>query len=280
LKKVDLDGHIVICGDNFKIGSVIRSIISASDLSPPELVLVNAYSEAEINDLIERFPEAPIRYVHGDYTLESALERASIAKASSAIILADPGPENNAKPDDRTLIALLAIKSMSGDVRVCAELLDDASEVHLRRAGVDQIILSGEFSGFLLANAVMSPGLPQALKEIMVVGYGSDIRRRKMPGDLVGKTFRDATLEFYDRYGNILIGVVTEKKSFNLDSMLTGDNSVIDDFIRRKFEEAGRSLEVESKGLITVRINPGKDYVISEDDHAVIITSPQEKAII
>ncbi|MCD6308022.1 MAG: ion transporter, partial [Candidatus Latescibacteria bacterium] len=109
LKKVDLDGHIVICGYNFKIESVIRSIISVSDMLPPEMVLVNTHPEADINDLIERFPEAPIRFVHGDYTLETALVRASISKASSAIILADPGPDNTEKPDDRTLIALLAI---------------------------------------------------------------------------------------------------------------------------------------------------------------------------
>ncbi len=280
LKKVDLTGHIVICGFNFKIESVLRSIISASEMAPPELVLVNTHSEAAVNDLIERFPEAPIRFVHGDYTLESSLDRASISKASSAIILADPGEDGQGKADDRTLIALLAIKSMAPEVRVCVELLEDSSEVHLRRAGVDQIILSGEFSGFLLANAVMSPGLPQAMKEMMVVGLGSDIRRRKLPADLVGKTFREAAFDFFDRFGMILVGVVTEKKSFNMDTILTADNSAIDDFIRRKFEEAGRSLQVESKGLITVRINPGKDYVISEDDNAIVITSKQEKTVI
>ena len=279
LKKINSEGHIVICGYNFKIERVIKSIINASPLSPPEMVLVNAHPEAEITDLIERFPEAPIRFVHGDYTMESSLERAAIKKACSAIILADPGPENASKPDDRTLLAVLAIKSMSQEMRVCVELLDEASEVHIMRAGVDQIILSGEFSGFLLANSVMSPGIPQALKEIMFVDVGSDIQRDKIPADLVGKTFQEAAREFYDRFGVILVGVVTEKKTFNLDTVLTGDKGAIDDFIRRKFEEAGRSLEVESKGLVSVHINPGKDYIISEYDYAIVITSKGEKSL-
>lgn len=278
LKKVELDRHIVVCGFNFNLERVIKSIISSSQGASPEIVLVNAQDESDINALIERFPEVPIRFVYGDYTHESTLNRASISKAASAIILADPGPDKTSKPDDRTLLTVLAIKSMSQDLRVCVELTDSANEVHLRRAGVDQIIVSGEFSGFLLANSVLSPGLPQVMKEMMYVSMGSDIRRAPMPRDMVGRTFREATHDFLDRSGEILVGVITEKKTFNLDTVLTGDKGAIDDFIRRKFEEAGRSLEVESKGLVTVKVNPGKDYVISEDDYAVIITAKKGPA--
>lgn len=280
LKKIELDGHIVLCGYNFNIERVIKSIISASPVSPPEIILVNEHDEAEITNLIERFPETPIRFVNGDYSLESTLNRASITNASSAIILADAGPDGTAKPDDRTLLTVLAIKSMSQEVRVCVELLDDTSEVHLRRAGVDQIILSGEFSGFLLANAVMSPGIPQALKEIMYVDVGSEILREKMPSGLIGKTFREAAVEYLERSGLILIGVITEKKSFSLDTILDPEEGAIDEFIKRKFDEAGRSLETESKSRITVKINPGNDYIISEYDYAIIITSDKEKTVV
>ncbi len=48
---------------------------------------------------------------------------------------------------------------------------------------------------------------------------------------------------------------------------------VIDSFIRRKFEEAGRSLEVETKGRIAVSMNPGKDYRITSNDFAVILAA-------
>ena len=272
LKKVELEGHIVICGYNFNIERVIRSIIRISKLPLPKIVLISDHPESEMTSLIERFPEASIRFVHGDYTMESTLDMASVIKASAAIILADPGSDGSAKPDDRTLITALAIKSLSQDVRVCVELLDAASEVHLKRAGVDQIILSGEFSGFLLANAVVSPGIPQALKEIMFVNIGSDMRRIEIPNDIVGKSFREAAIEFFDRFSMVLLGVITEKKSFSLETILAGEKDAIDDFIRRKFEEAGRSLEIEAKGRITININPGKDYIITKEDHAVVLT--------
>ena len=110
------------------------------------------------------------------------------------------------------------------------------------------------------------------MKEIMFVDIGSDMRRIEIPNDIVGKSFREAAIEFFDRFSMVLLGVITEKKSFSLETILAGEKDAIDDFIRRKFEEAGRSLEIEAKGRITININPGKDYIITKEDRAVVLT--------
>ncbi len=273
LQKVNRNHHVVVCGYNGNIEGVLDGIIAASPRSVPDIVLINTRSDTENSGLIERFPEANIRFVSGDYTSEPVLYRASLEKASSVIILADPGPDEHSKPDDRTLLAALAVKSVSRNVEVCAELLDDANEAHLRRAGVDQIVLSGEFSGFLLSSSVMTPGITQAIREIMRTDTGNPIRRVPFPPDLVGGTFHAAAVAFLEREDTVLLGVITERKSFNMEDFLSGDESVIDSFIRRKFEEAGRSLEVETKGRLVVSMNPGKDYRITPNDFAVVLNS-------
>jgi len=278
LKKIDLEKHIAICGFNNNIENVIQGIINAAGKSVPEIVLINAFPESEITSLIERFPEVSIHFVSGDYTSESTLLRASISKVSSVIILADPGPERTDKPDDRTLITTLAIKSMSKNIEICAEVVDAKSVSHLRRAGIDQIVILGEFSGFLLANAVMSPGIPLALRKIINIKDGSDIRREVISSEFVGKTFRELGMDFINRYDYVLIGIVTEKKSFDMENILAGESSAIDTFIRRKFDEAGRSLEIESKGRFSVNVNPGKNYRITEDDYAIVLTPAKEEA--
>ncbi len=277
LKKIELNNHLVICGFNDKIESVIQGIKNSVNKTIPDIVLINSQPESEISDLTERFPDIILHFVYGDYTSESTLLRASIAKASSVIILADPGLENTSKPDDRTLLSVLTIKSMTKELEVSAEVLDSSSVPHIKRAGVDQIVVSGEFSGFLLANAVMSPGVPQALRDI-IVKEGSDIQRINMPDNLIGKTFVFAVMEFIDKFGQLLIGIITEKKSFNMENVLTSETSAIDAFIRRKFDEAGRSLEIESKGRFTVQINPGKDYKITEFDYAIVLTPIRAEA--
>ena len=139
-------------------------------------------------------------------------------------------------------------------------------------------MLSGEFNGFLLSSAVISPGIAQAVREIMHIREGSSLMRVPVPKDIVGKTFNDAVVEFLKRSGSILIGVITEKKTFNMEEMLTSESNAIDEFIRRKFSEAGRNLEIESKGRVSVHINPGRDYRITEYDYAVILTPEKEES--
>ncbi len=270
LERIDTQDHIIICGFNRNIVGVIQSIRTAAGGSVPTVVLINDHPESVIAEVVDQFPGMPIRFVTGDYTLEGTLRRAAVTKAAAVLILAEAGREDS-KPDERTLLATLAIKSLVETIRVCVELQDAANEVHLRRAGVDYIVFSSEYNGFLLANAVLSPGIPQAIRDLMQGGDGGGLMRRPMPGDLVGMSFRDAVVQFMDRHGMILVGVVTEKRSFNLESIMSGQGDAIDDFIRRKFEEAGRSIKLEARGRFAVHLNPGHDYVIGEDDHAVVI---------
>lgn len=272
LKKIDLNRHVVICGYNYNIDRVIIGIVAANSQEIPEIVLVNSHPDAEVTALIERFPEATIRFVSGDYTMESTLRRAAAEKASAVIILADPGPDGTAKPDDRTLLATLTIKSLSHEIEVCAEIIDFASEEHLRRAGVDQVVLSGEFNGFLLSSSVISPGISQVIREITTIREGSTLKRVSFPRDMIGMSFKDAIVKFLNHNGSILIGIITEKKTFNMEEMLSSESNAIDEFIRRKFDEAGRSLEIESKGRISVHVNPGSDYRISEYDYAIVLS--------
>ena len=102
----------------------------------------------------------------------------------------------------------------------------------------------------------------------------------QIPKDIVGKTFNDAVVDFLQRDGSILVGVITEKKTFDMEEMLSSESNAIDEFIRRKFSEAGRNLEVESKGRVSVHINPGKDYRITEYDYAVILTPKNEESVL
>ena len=96
--------------------------------------------------------------------------------------------------------------------------------------------------------------------------------------NLIGKTFRETAIEFIDHHNYVLLGIITEKKSFTLEKVLSGETTTIDTFIRRKFDEAGRSIEIEAKGRLIVNINPGKDYTITEDDSAIVLTPKKEEA--
>ena len=88
------------------------------------------------------------------------LRKASVQQCRSCILLPDEsGVSGASNADERTILAALAVKSIAGDAAVRAAILKAESEQHLRRAEVDDVVLHGEFTGFLLAASSDSGGL-------------------------------------------------------------------------------------------------------------------------
>jgi hypothetical protein len=56
----------------------------------------------------------------------------------------------------------------------------------------------------------------------------------------------------------------------NISDILSDDYSYLDQFIRRKFEEAGRGLTEENR--INVQINPLSETIIDSKDFLILIS--------
>jgi len=168
---------------------------------------------------------------------------------------------------------VLAIKTIAPKVRVSAEIIDRNNLPHLRRAKVDDVIVRGEYSGFFLASSILAPGLPQVMQELMSYGNKMQMVRRPIPGEYVGRQFRQLATHFRSQRNALLIGILSETKSLDLDEVLAGDTSAIDQFIKQKFAEAG---EAEGSERVKVELAPPDDYVIQKQDVAVLISPEQE----
>jgi voltage-gated potassium channel len=165
----------------------------------------------------------------------------------------------------------LAIKALNREVKVIAEALDPENEPHLRRANVDDVIVSGEYSGFILAACTLSPGLDLAIRELMTVEVENDLMVNPIPEGVRGKTFKDLHTWFRDRKA-LLVGVIVEEKVLNLEDVLVDDFSAIDQFIRSTFTAAGKDMIAHGKGKTEVVLNPPDDRVIGPNDAAIIIS--------
>lgn len=276
LEAVKAIDHVVICGWNHNGERILEGFKSQSPRFENTIVLVNELAEDRIQEILYRFSTLNLKFISGNYTSEATLARANIKFAKSAVILADWTTDTAEKSDEKCILATLTIKSMAPKTWVSAELMDAENRPHLKRASADEIIVDGEYSGYLLTAATLSPGITNVVRELMTFGYGSEIWHRKIPPQFVGKTFEELARHYLDTSGEILIGVITRQKSIALEDVLKDDFSQIDEFIKRKFEQAGKktlSQEVESVG---VKVNPGREYVISDSDLAVVISAPKE----
>ncbi|MFH0800984.1 MAG: potassium channel family protein [bacterium] len=277
LESVTSTEHIVICGWNEYVQEILDGII-LSGQARNEIILINELSEEEMSNFRFNYAKSlSLSFIHGDYTSESVLTRANVAKADSVIFLADTrGERGLEKADERTILATLAVKSMAPKARVYAEILNRNNVPHLRRARVDDVIVRGEHSGFLLANASLAPGIHQVFKELLDFRAGNNLARMPFPKKFIGKTFKTLSLYLRETERAILVGLVSEVKNIDLDDILSQDSSAIDDFIKATFAEAGEDLNQDNRN-ISINLNPDDSYIIKENEMAVVIMPPGKK---
>ncbi|PKL26429.1 MAG: hypothetical protein CVV47_00410 [Spirochaetae bacterium HGW-Spirochaetae-3] len=270
LQDVRLKGHTVVCGWNAHADSVLDGLETESPDTP--VVLVCGMEPERFDAIKAAHPGLDLRFVRGDHTQEAILRKASVQQCRSCLLLPDEsGGSGASNADERTILSALAIKSISREPSIRAAILKADSEQHLRRAEVDDVVLHGEFTGFLLSASSEDGGLPGAARELLSFSSPSRLRQSPMPLSLVGKTFAEASDWFVRAGAGVLVGVLAKEKPVTLDDILSANSGAIDDFIKRKFAEAAIDIGADQAEGGKARLSPAPDYVIGETDVAFVI---------
>lgn len=269
LQNLTVKNHILICGWNFNVEPLMFSLEMFNADKKNTVVMINEMQEDTINDIILRHKDLNVKFVRGDFGNETVLDRANAKFAKSAIIVPDATRGTISQADEKTLLTVLTLKSINPKIRVFAHVLDQNNVGHIRRANVDDLILSDEFSSFLLASHVMMPGVPQFLESLMDFRKFHKIQPVQIPPEYIGKPAPE--LHDYFRSGQkaIFLGIVTEEKPLEVGDILSGDYSYLDSFIEWKLKQAGRTGQERQK--VRVLINPADDYIIDKKDRALIL---------
>lgn len=271
LETIKFKDHIVLCGWNNNAEEVIAGLLRSMPAKKLRLVIINELSEDEVETLKYKYQDHDFRFLRGNFVHEDVLGRANIAQARSAILLADTsGQHSLEKADERTILGTLAIKSIAPEVKTCAELLHLENKQHLRRANVDEIIVRGEHIGNLLASATSSPGLPQVISRLLSLDEENKLWKVEIPSRFIGKPVAEFSTYLKEKHQALLIALLSEWKGLALENILTADLSGIDQFIKRKFEEAEKDY-FGKKDRIVVTLNPEDDLLLGEEHSAVVI---------
>jgi len=276
LKKIELTDHFVICGWNDTSERILRDFQALANKLKEKIcvVLVNELDIDTLNELQFTYSSKnfEIDFMRGNFTHEQVLEKANVKKAQSVTIMADESGNNSRQnADERSVLAAYSISNLNPNTEISVELMNQNNEQYLKRINVRTIIIHGQFNSFMLVNAALFPGVPQAAREMMNFDFINDITTRNIPPSMTGKTFFDLMNMFREKDKSILIGIISETKKLTIDDFLSDDPSSIDDFIKRKFEESEKDLFEDTGGSIGVIINPGWDYCICENDKAIVI---------
>ncbi|MDP8206219.1 MAG: potassium channel family protein [Candidatus Electryonea clarkiae] len=276
LQEVFYQNHIVILGWYPGAERLLEalSILSGGKI---RLALVNDLPPASLETVLEHFKDLKPKFVRGDFSSDTILKKAGVAKADSVIILPDTqNAATAAQVDQRTILAALTIKDINQKIQVHAHALESESIPHMRRGGVDRVVLRDAYAGYFLACHALVPGVPEVLDELLTLQKGNQIDRIPIPKTLTGKKVEEVRDWVQNDLNGILIGLVVQEKVIDVSDILSDDLSSIDAFIKRKFEEAGRS--AEELATTRIQINPDPEREVAPNELAVIIHKTEQAA--
>jgi len=269
LQEIYYQNHLIIAGWHSGAEKLVDSLkaLSSDNL---ELVLVNTLEPSDVEGLLERYSALNPKFVRGDFSNDTIMQRAGVRDAWGVILL----PEMNtvataSQVDQKTILTALSIKDINKMVKVFAYALESESVPHMRRGGVDQVVVRDSHAGYLLACHALAPGIPEVMEELLTFDSGNRIERINIPNQFSGKTVAELEQWIRDKHSAILIGIVNEEQILEISDLLSDDYSSIDAFIKRKFESAGRNTDELSHKQIA--INPDPDRILKTNDAAIII---------
>jgi len=192
----DMKNHILLCGWNYTANEVI-SEIHAEDKTK-EIVIVANLDEKPVGD-------AHVEFVRGDPADMVKLEMACFRTASAAIVLHDES--NGNERDGQGVLTVLAIKHECPEIYVCVQILDENNAEHCRRAGADEVIVTGGLTAKLLGQATLDHGVTRVVSELLSNKYGNQLYKIKCPEEYVGSTFNSVLAAFKDDHEGIILGI-------------------------------------------------------------------------
>lgn len=201
----DLDNHVVLCGWNRAGHLIIEELLL--DPKFPHIVLISEDPSLSQDPFFKGVIDQ-VFLIHGDYTRIDVLKEAGLERASYAMLLADSTKERTPQDRDaRTVLAAMLIEKMNKDIYTVVQLLNRDNETSLRQVGVEEIIVSDEYVGNIMATVAKNRGIVSMLDELLTSKYGHQFFKCNVPEELVGVSVGYAIGELKRSYEATLIGV-------------------------------------------------------------------------
>lgn len=207
----DLKDHVIVCGWSRKAEIVVREYVGAFPDDDRPIVVVAEFEHglpAISNDAVR----SRVQFLNEDFTKIEALEKAGVRRAARAILLADTSRGRKERDADaRTVLAALTIERLNPSVYTVAEIHRRENSHHLAMGKVNDFIVAGEHSAFLLAQSAITRGVMKVFAELLTHDQGNRFSRCSVPSKWRGKTFLDLLLHLKREHDALLVAVEADE---------------------------------------------------------------------
>lgn len=202
----ELHNHVVICGWNRAGQLLIDELLHESRYE--HFVVVAERADLEDSAFFKQH-EHRVFFQHGDFTRMEALRQAGVERAAVAILLADDSKDDRSLQDRdaRTVLAAMLIEKINAHIYTTVQLHNRDNESSLRKVGVEEIIVSDDYVGNIMASVVRNRGIVSVLDELLTAKRGHQFFKVPVPRKLVGKPVEEALRTLKHDHDCILIAV-------------------------------------------------------------------------
>jgi voltage-gated potassium channel len=202
----EISNHVVICGWNGAGELVLDELMHSS--KHQHFVVVAERAGLEELSAFKR-NEHRMFFLHGDFTRMEVLKQAGVERAAVAILLADDSKEERTLQDRdaRTVLGAMLIEKLNEGIYTTVQLHNRDNETSLRRVGVEEVIVSDEYVGNIMASAVRNRGIVSVLEELLTAKRGHQFLKSSVPPKLVGMTVGEALPILKNEHDCTLIAV-------------------------------------------------------------------------
>jgi len=208
LLDINCNNHTVLVHWNDKAKLIIEELL---ELHPDEIIVVI--------DSVERleFKSKNVKYLHGDPTHDSTLERAGIIDARQAIVLGNLRDFNESAVDAISTLICNTIDKLNPEIYLVAEAMREENRTHFERANVNDIIVSSSVSSRMLVRSTISKHVSHTMKELLTNSFGNEVYEMTVPEKLIGLNFQEASTYFIESLDAVLLGYVNTQDEVQLN---------------------------------------------------------------
>jgi voltage-gated potassium channel len=208
----DLRDHLIVCGWSRKAEIIIKEYVAAYPEDDRPIVVL-AELEGGVPQLRDPGSRSRVQFLNDDFTKLEALEKAGVRRAARCILLADTSKGRKERDADaRTVLAALTIERLNPAIYTVAEINRREHAHHLEMGKVNDYVVSGEQSAFLLAQSAITRGVMSVFSELLTREHGNRFSRCSLTNDWKGKTFLELMVHMKEEHNALLVGVEQDEK--------------------------------------------------------------------
>ena len=197
-----LDDHIIICGWNDDVLTIVETLIASTN----KMILIIA------ENLNVNIQNSRVCLLQSNPSNKHTLEKGRIDRAFSVIILSETIDGRTAQDiDAKSILVALAVNICNPNIHITLELQDKSNSEHAKNAGVNDFITPTAYQGSLLAQSASSPGVAELFSELLT-NPNTYVQRTIVSESFIGNTYLSLVQHFTQK-GNIsVLGLARNQK--------------------------------------------------------------------